>query len=681
MSTNHPVALTIPVPLPFVILWLVIFTFPALAQAQSNISDYDRCSPFTCGNLNFSFPFLSWNSSVEALPRSCGLPGYLILCDISSQSPAELIFFDRSYQVRNIYPPPPPPSPPSGPSVVLVDTQLIRELTLGSCPSLRNFTLNHPTNSIGSPSLLALYNLSLIECPSGLPLSRDFLDKVVWNYSCNNSPKELYVLRSENVSAPHVPISTPNGCNLAIVPVSSALSRSRFRNGINELMGVLNVGFPLTLPAFKECSSCKVTGGRCGYDAGQSRIVCFNKQEQLKKQKQGAGLIIGLVTGSCLLVLIVVILIGIRRHIPILRRNHGTDDRLHVEQITTTLKSTLVTKYSYSDIKKMTNGFKEKLGQGGYGSVYKGKTSDGRLVAVKLLDKSNNIGPDFVNEVATIGRIHHVNVINLLGFSWNRSKQALVYEYMPNGSLGDLLSNEDLSLTLGLARMLEIAVGIAHGIAYLHNGCETRILHLDIKPHNVLLDQNFNPKISDFGLAKAYSRSRSAVTMTAVRGTIGYIAPELFMRNIGNASHKSDVYSYGMLLLEMVGGNKNAAGLNKNTSFKKSNTSSEAYFPSWIYDKLIEENDTEITLEDDTNSIARKLAMVGLWCIQINPKDRPSMARVVEMLFGDVDAIEMPPKPFFLSFTPAQHDIDVASIASDHSNNSALPLASDSREM
>ena len=219
------------------------------------------------------------------------------------------------------------------------------------------------------------------------------------------------------------------------------------------------------------------------------------------------------------------------------KNRRSTEDGRNAQQFIEEYQSTILTKYSYHDLKKMSGGFKDKLGEGGFGNVYKGKMPDGRLIAIKILERSNHdMNQNFVNEVVTIGRIHHLNVIRLLGFCWDGGKQALVYEYMPNGSLGDFLSQEGASLSLGLARLLEIAIGVAHGIEYLHFGCESRILHLDIKPQNVLLDQNLNPKISDFGLAKLYSRDRSAISMTNARGTIGYIAPEIFMRNIGNPS-------------------------------------------------------------------------------------------------------------------------------------------------
>lgn len=358
-----------------------------------------------------------------------------------------------------------------------------------------------------------------------------------------------------------------------------------------------------------------------------------------------------------------------------LTKDKPMKDRVDTENFIKTYRSTLVTSYSYKEIKKMTDSFKEKLGEGGYGRVYKGRLQDGRLVAVKVLDKSNSESQDFINEVASIGRIHHVNIINLFGFCLEGSKQALVYEYMPNGSLGDMLSKRGASLSVGMEKLLEIAVGIAHGITYLHRGCESRILHLDIKPQNILLDQDFTPKISDFGLAKVYSRHRSAVTLTGPKGTYGFIAPEIFMRNLGNPSDKSDVYSFGMLLLEMAGERTSNAETNKGSS------SAEAYFPEWIYDRLRKEQtsikSSHSVVEEDCLA-SRKMLMVGLWSIQVNPRDRPSMAMVVEMLSSSIEVLEMPPKPFFFSPPSMQQEEEHCSDGAESS--SSLPLRLDSNE-
>ncbi|GFP91891.1 probable receptor-like protein kinase at1g67000 [Phtheirospermum japonicum] len=199
----------------------------------------------------------------------------------------------------------------------------------------------------------------------------------------------------------------------------------------------------------------------------------------------------------------------------------------------------------------MTRGFREKLGQGGYGSVYKGKLRSGHIVAVKLLNKPRENGQDFINEIATIGRIHHVNVVKLVGFC---------------------------------------------------AGCDIQILHFDIKPHNILLDDNFTPKISDFG--------------------------------IGRVSYKADVYSFGMLLMEMVGLNRDITANDEESS---------KYFPEWIYDRFNKGKDIETG--DADIEIERKMTVVGLWCIQMSPADRPSMSEVVKMLESRNVNLQIPPRP------------------------------------
>jgi serine/threonine protein kinase len=305
-----------------------------------------------------------------------------------------------------------------------------------------------------------------------------------------------------------------------------------------------------------------------------------------------------------------------------------------------------LTRYKFSDIKKFTNSFKDKLGQGGYGGVYKGKLLDDHPVAVKVLNASKENGEDFINEVASISRTSHVNIVTLLGFCLEGPKRALIYEFMPNGSLEKFIHNDNPEKTimhLGLEKLFQIAIGIARGLEYLHRGCNTRILHFDIKPHNILLDEDFCPKISDFGLAKLCTRNESNIAMTGARGTIGYIAPEVFSRSFGAVSHKSDVYSYGMMALEMVGGRTNInVGVN-NTS--------EIYFPHWIYKRLELNIDlgvsSNMTIEE--NEMVRKMILVGLWCIQTNPSDRPSMSKVIEMLEGSIEALQIPPKPFLYS--------------------------------
>ncbi|ONI21058.1 hypothetical protein PRUPE_2G048700, partial [Prunus persica] len=295
-----------------------------------------------------------------------------------------------------------------------------------------------------------------------------------------------------------------------------------------------------------------------------------------------------------------------------------------IEEFLQSQNNLMPIRYSYSNVKKMTEGLKHKLGEGGYGSVSRGKLRSGRLVAVKMLGKSKGNGQDFIHEVATIGRIHHVNVVQLIGYCVEGSKRALVYEFMSNGSLDKHIFSKEEPSSLNYKKSLEISLGVSRGIDYLHQGCEMQIFHFDIKPHNILLNENFVPKISDFGLARLCPLDESSITLTAARGTIGYIAPEFF----------------GMLLMEIAGKRKNLNAVAAH--------SSQIYFPSWVYDQFFEGKGIEI--EDATEEemkITKKMLIAALWCIQMKPTEHPnSMRKVVEMLEGEIESLQMPPKPF-----------------------------------
>ncbi|EYU34422.1 hypothetical protein MIMGU_mgv1a023270mg, partial [Erythranthe guttata] len=317
-------------------------------------------------------------------------------------------------------------------------------------------------------------------------------------------------------------------------------------------------------------------------------------------------------------------------------------------------------RYKYSEIKKMTKSFNEKLGKGGYGSVYKGVLPDGSLVAVKVLIETDSNGEEFINEVASISRTAHVNIVNLLGFSFNQNKRALVYEYMPKKSLDKFLIND---CPLDLDKLCKIAVGVAKGLEYLHTGCNTRIVHFDIKPQNILLDEDFCPKISDFGLAKLCKKKQSIVSMLGARGTIGYIAPEIFSRNFGGASHKSDVYSYGMMVLEMAG----ARNFVENEAIQ----SSESYFPDKIYEHVVDVTKKldDIMIDNEEQIVRNKMFLVGFWCIQTSPSDRPPMSKVIEMLEGSIESILIPPKPVLWNARVSDKEISSCSSYVERENS------------
>lgn len=310
----------------------------------------------------------------------------------------------------------------------------------------------------------------------------------------------------------------------------------------------------------------------------------------------------------------------------------------NIEQFLKDYNAQKPTRFTYSDIRMITNHFDQKLGEGGYGTVYKGKLSNEAYAAVKVLSNGNGSGEEFINEVNIIGRIHHVNVVRLVGFCAEGLTRALVYEFLENGSLEKFLFKDgSKSEPLSAEKLHHIALGVAQGIEYLHHGCDQQVLHFDIKPQNILLEHDFNPKISDFGLAKLCSKEQSGISITSGRGTMGYVAPEVLSRAFGRVSYKSDIYSYGMVLLEMVGGR----------IFDHMDINAEQqYMPQRIYDHLSKKENAVQKPEDNESKIMRKLTVVGLWCIQWSPADRPSMKTAVQMLEGDEDNLTMPPNPF-----------------------------------
>ncbi|RVW85292.1 G-type lectin S-receptor-like serine/threonine-protein kinase LECRK1 [Vitis vinifera] len=294
--------------------------------------------------------------------------------------------------------------------------------------------------------------------------------------------------------------------------------------------------------------------------------------------------------------------------------------------------------FTYMELEKVTNGFKEEIGKGASGTVYKGATSNGqRIVAVKKLEKVLAEGErEFQNELKVIGRTHHRNLVRLLGYCLDRPNRLLVYEYMSNGSLADWLFIPGKQPRW--SERMGIALNVARGILYLHEECETRIIHCDIKPQNILMDEYRCAKISDFGLAKLLMQDQTN-TSTGIRGTRGYVAPEWHRKQ--PVTVKADVYSYGIVLLETICCRRNVDW---------SLPDEEAILEEWVY-QCFEAGELG-KLVGDEEVDRRQLDMmvkVGLWCILDEPSLRPSMKKVLLMLEGTVD-IPVPPSPVsFLS--------------------------------
>ncbi|KAM3213870.1 hypothetical protein ACQJBY_066356 [Aegilops geniculata] len=308
--------------------------------------------------------------------------------------------------------------------------------------------------------------------------------------------------------------------------------------------------------------------------------------------------------------------------------------------------------YSYGDLRAATKDFSERLGRGSFGSVYrgvlkrhKGDNSIRVQVAVKKLESLGRQGDkQFRTEVSTLGCIQHVNLVRLLGFCTSGDHKMLVYEYMPRGSLDGLLFRDGTCLSW--RDRYCIMLGVARGLAYLHHGCRECIIHCDVKPENILLDEDMSPRIADFGMAKLVGRDFSRA-LTTMRGTIGYLAPEWISGQ--PVSAKADVYSFGMMLFELISGRRNSKGYSEmEAAGTGGSESSLTFFPVWAAGKVLEGEvgavaDPRLRGEVMPKELERA-CRVACWCIQDEEAQRPTMAQVVQALEGAVH-IQAPPVP------------------------------------
>ncbi|XP_075500222.1 G-type lectin S-receptor-like serine/threonine-protein kinase RLK1 [Primulina tabacum] len=298
--------------------------------------------------------------------------------------------------------------------------------------------------------------------------------------------------------------------------------------------------------------------------------------------------------------------------------------------------------FTYKELEQATSGFKEKLGRGAFGTVYKGvlPNSSEAIIAVKKLERvAKDLEKEFRAEVNVIGYTHHKNLVRLLGFCHEGPNRLLVYEYMSNGTLENFLFGEKKPRWIQRTQM---AIGVARGLTYLHEECSNQIIHCDIKPQNILLDEHYNARISDFGLSKLLMIDQSRM-LTDIRGTKGYVAPEWFRNTEINV--KVDVYSFGVLLLEIV-------SCRKSLEYLDSGNEELSVLTEWVWD-CYTEGRLDLVVEDDHEALddlkrVERMVKVGLWCIQEELSLRPSMKKACLMLEGIVE-VEDPACPFPLS--------------------------------
>ncbi|KAL1542090.1 G-type lectin S-receptor-like serine/threonine-protein kinase LECRK3 [Salvia divinorum] len=345
-----------------------------------------------------------------------------------------------------------------------------------------------------------------------------------------------------------------------------------------------------------------------------------------KKEQRSDNLIIGIVLMSIgVLALSISMIISYKK-----RKDYK---KISKEDETNFAEGISLKVFTFEHLSEATDGFNEELGRGASGTVFKGVLQNGqKMVAVKRLEKEVAQGEiEFQTELKTIGKMYHRNLVRLLGYCFDGDNKLLVFEYMSNGSLADILFNPEKRPNW--EERMDIARDISRGILYLHQECELQIIHCDIKPQNILMDEKWCAKISDFGLAKLLKQDQTN-TYTGIRGTRGYVAPEWYQNQA--ITVKADVYSFGVMLLEIICCRK---------CVDYSRSEDEAILEEWVYDcyatgkigslvgdEMVEERKVE------------RMVKIGIWCVQYDPSLRPTMKKVLLMLEGTVE-IPIPPSP------------------------------------
>ncbi|XP_058091856.1 cysteine-rich receptor-like protein kinase 2 [Magnolia sinica] len=334
------------------------------------------------------------------------------------------------------------------------------------------------------------------------------------------------------------------------------------------------------------------------------------------------------------------------KHKRIEKKRKGAND---VEKMASVLGNSSLN-FKYSTLEKSTGSFDiaNKLGQGGFGTVYKGVLADGREVAVKRLFYNNrHRAADFYNEVNIISSCDHKNLVRLLGCSCSGPESLLVYEFLPNKSLDRFIFDPNRGKALDWEKRFDIIIGTVEGLVYLHEKPDIRIIHRDIKASNILLDSKLRAKIADFGLARSFQEDKSHIS-TAIAGTLGYMAPEYLAH--GQLTEKADVYSFGVLLIEIVCGRQN------NRSNKACDCSDSLVISAWKHfqagtvEDLIDPNLILHNYEnkDELKSGILRVVHVGLLCTQEIPSLRLSMSRVLQVLSNKDEELPAPNNPPFI---------------------------------
>ncbi|CAN6330960.1 unnamed protein product [Urochloa humidicola] len=346
-----------------------------------------------------------------------------------------------------------------------------------------------------------------------------------------------------------------------------------------------------------------------------------SRREDKSRKKTGRVLAIVMPTAGALLLAMTVVWFWRRRR---------SEERSFPSYTTSSddIQGTDMLLHDLSTLRVATEDFADSkiLGKGGFGMVYKGVLPDGQEIAVKRLCQSSRQGiEELKSELVLVAKLHHRNLVRLIGVCLQEQQKILVYEYMPNRSLDSILFDPDRKKELDWAQRFKIINGIARGLQYLHEESQLKIVHRDLKASNILLDSNYIPKISDFGLAKIFGGDQSKYVTLRVAGTYGYMAPEYAKR--GLYSTKSDVFSFGVLVLEIVTGRRNGGSYNTEQDIDLINI----VWEHWTRGNVMDLVDPSLIDHPHTEEML-KCIHIGLLCVQRKPSARPTMPWVNVML-------------------------------------------------